>query len=77
MSLFFNAEDALHIERLNAEQRGIFINVRGRDDGNGKIQSEHQTPSFIQLRNNLNISPGEQRRDSQAKAARKKEVRKR
>lgn len=47
------------------EKRGIFINVRlmVRDD-NGKIQSEHQTPTFIHLPNNLNISPGEQRREA-------------
>jgi hypothetical protein len=75
MSLFFNTDDGVHIERLNAEQkkkRGIFINVQpiAKDD-NGKIQSQHQTPSFIHLRNNLNISPGEQRRESYTKASSK------
>lgn len=80
MSLFFNTDDGVHIERLNAEQmrkRGIFINVRAMDrDDNGKIQSEHQTPSFIHLQNNLNISPDEQRREAFTKTSPKKEVRK-
>lgn len=75
MSLFFNTNDGVHIEQLNAEQsrkRGIFINVRPNVDDNGKIQSEHQTPSFIHLRNNLNISPGERRREAFAKTPLKK-----
>lgn len=79
MSLFFNTDDGVHIERLNAEQmrkRGIFINVRPMvGDDNVKIQSEHQTPSFIHLRNNLNISPDEQRREAFTKTPSKKEVR--
>lgn len=70
MSLFFSTDDGVHIERLNAEEmrrRGIFINVApmarmGND--NGETQSEHQTASFIRLRNNLNISPTEQRREA-------------
>lgn len=66
MSLFLNSDDRVHIERVNAEQmrkRGTFINVAptALDDNGGK-QSEHQTASFIRLGNNLNISPGEQRR---------------
>lgn len=79
MSLFFSQDDGVQIARLNAEQmgrRGIFINVRPTERyDNGKIQSEHQTPSFIHLRNNLNISPGEQRREAFTKAPSKKEVR--
>jgi hypothetical protein len=60
MSFLPGSVDGVHIERLNAEQmrrRGFFINVAPavRDE---KTQSEHQTPSFISLRNNLNISPG-------------------
>lgn len=75
MSLFFKNNDGVHIERFNAEQsrkRGIFINVRPSVDDNGKIESEHQTPSFIHLRNNLNISPGEQRREAFTKTPLKK-----
>jgi hypothetical protein len=60
MSFLPGSNDGVHIERLNAEQmrrRGFFINVTPavRDE---KTQSQHQTPSFISLRNNLNISPG-------------------
>lgn len=67
MSLFLNSDDRVHIERVNAEQmrkRGTFINVAptALDDNGGIEQSEHQTASFIRLGNNLNISPGEQRR---------------
>lgn len=54
----------VHIGRVNAEKigkRGIFINVT---DDNARTQSEHQTASFIRLRNNLNISPGERRREA-------------
>lgn len=76
MSLFFKNDDGVHIERVNAEQsrkRGIFINVRPNVDDNGKVQSEHhQTPSFIHLRNNLNISPGERRREAFTKTPLKK-----
>jgi hypothetical protein len=75
MSLFFNTDDGVHIERLNAEQsrkRGIFINVQPSVDDNGKKHSEHQTPSFIHLRNNLNISPGERRREAFTKTPLKK-----
>lgn len=75
MSLFFKNDDGVHIERVNAEQsrkRGIFINVRPSVDDNGKIQSGHQTPSFIHLRNNLNISPGERRREAFTKTPLKK-----
>lgn len=64
MSFLFNSNDGVHIERLNAEQmrrRGLFINVAPtvKDESGEKTQSQHQTPSFISLRNNLNISPGE------------------
>lgn len=75
MSLFFNTNDGVHIERLNAEhsrRRGIFINVQPSVDDNTKIQSEHQTPSFIHLKNNLNISPGERRREAFTKTPLKK-----
>lgn len=65
MSLFASTNDGgVHIERVNAEKigkRGIFINVA---DDNGRTQSEHQTAGFIRLRNNLNISPGERRREA-------------
>lgn len=68
MSLFLNT--GVHVDQLNAEQmrkRGIFINVAPsmRDDnGRTKIQSEHQTPTFVRHRNNLNISPGEVGREA-------------
>jgi hypothetical protein len=77
MSLYFNTDDGMHIERVNAEQsrkREIFINVRPNMDDNRKVQleHEHQTPSFIHLRNNLNISPGERRREAFTKTSSKK-----
>jgi hypothetical protein len=75
MSLYFNTDDRVHIERVNAERserRGIFINVQPSVDDNAKKHSEHQTPSFIHLRNNLNISPGERRREAFTKSPLKK-----
>lgn len=75
MSLNFRSGDGLHIERLNAKQmggsrRGIFINGAAMDD-NGKTQSEHQPASFIQVRNNLNISPGDVGREAFTEASSK------
>lgn len=69
MSLIFSTDDGVHIEQVNAEQmgrRGIFINGAALPmvkDDNGKTQSEHQAASFIQVRNNLNISPGRAERE--------------
>ena len=72
MSLF-NTEDEVHSAE-HSRKRGIFINVRPSISmvDNGKIQLERQTPSFIHLRNNLNISPGERRREAFTKTPLKK-----
>lgn len=69
MSLFFNIDDGMHIDRLNAEQmrkRGAFVHVKpfeARDDY-GRKQSENQAASIVYPRNNLSFSGAELKRES-------------
>jgi len=79
MSLFFNSDDGVHLDRLNAEQmgkRGIFINVRPAvNDNNRKERWERELvpPSrFNHRQHHLKNISAELRRDAAAKSATKK-----
>lgn len=75
MSLFFNTDDGVHLERVNATQmakRGIFVNVKSANKNRDEGDFGYETPSnFFQLENNLHISPS-RRRDAFTKATIKK-----
>ncbi|KAG5679676.1 hypothetical protein PVAND_009230 [Polypedilum vanderplanki] len=76
MSLFFNTDDGLHLERVNATQmakRGIFVNVKSANDDHrveGGIDFLEPPPSFYEMENNLSISPM-RRRDAFTKTIKK------
>ena len=58
MSLFFNTDDGVHLERVNATQmakRGIFVNVKPANDVNDDFGS--RLSSFFHSENNLEFSP--------------------
>lgn len=81
MSLFWNANDGVHLERVNAEQmakRGIFVNVEPANDNRNRGEFGYQAPrafdgGFFHLENenNLNSSPT-RKRDAFTKAPIKK-----
>lgn len=57
MSLFFNTDDSVHIDRLNAEQmkkRGTFIDVKPISRGDD-IQ-RNRTPIFINQGDTVSLS---------------------
>lgn len=78
MSLFWNANDGVHLERVNAEQmvkRGIFVNVEAANDNRNRGEFGYQAfdGGFFHLENenNLNSSPT-RKRDAFTKAPIKK-----
>lgn len=81
MSLFWNANDGVHLERVNAEQmakRGIFVNVKAANDNRNRGEFGYQTPTafdggffHLENENNLNSSPT-RKRDAFTKAPFKK-----
>jgi hypothetical protein len=74
MSLFFNTDDGVHLERVNATQmakRGTFVNVKPANDHRDGGEIDYlEPPSFFQLENNLSISPA-RGRDAFTKTIRK------
>ena len=74
MSFFWDANDGVHLERVNAEQmskRGIFVNVKPVNDNHeGEFEYRKSLDgSFFHLENgnNLNSSPA-RRRDAFTKS---------
>ena len=74
MSLFFNTNDGVHLDRVNATQmakRGIFVNVKPADDATSEIAARRRASSIFYLENNHNLPPS-LRRDDFAKVDAKK-----
>lgn len=72
MSLFFNTDDGVHLERVNATQmakRGIFVNVKPANNVDDDFGSRRS--SFLYSENNLEFSPF-RKRDGFTKASVKK-----
>lgn len=80
MSLFWNSNDGVALERVNVEQmakRGIFVNVKPSNDNGGEFGYQAPTTTFdggffhLENENNLNSSPTK-KRDAFTKAPIKK-----
>ncbi|KAL7037952.1 hypothetical protein ACKWTF_009410 [Chironomus riparius] len=74
MSLFFNTDDGVHLERVNATQmakRGIFVNVKPANDVDDDFGSRRS--SFFHTENNLEFSPF-RKRDGFTKTSVKKDI---
>ena len=72
MSLFFNTDDGVHLERVNATQmakRGIFVNVKPANNVDDDLENQHKC--FFDSESNLEFSPF-RKRDGFTKASVKK-----
>lgn len=82
MSLFFNNEDGVHLERMNAEQigkRGVYLNVKPAPQNNYnnspptyQQQQQQHHEKFNKFQNNIGFPPAVKRDAFTANVATKK-----